>query len=185
MARSKHPSIIFKRSGSTPGNRPTPGTAYGNLSFSPDECFLDRFHYSLNSMFTCKKIRNGSTYLDTHLSANDYYCEQEQVSGIWIGKGAERLGIADQPIEKEDAAFEALRVNQHPDGSGKLTPRNVDSSIRFFDFQCSAQKSVSIMAVMMEDRRLYEAHDRASRAALAELERFRGHPDGSGTPQAS
>ena len=105
-------------------------------------------------MFTCKKIRNGSTYLSTHLSANDYYCEQEQVSGIWVGKGAERLGIAGQAIGKEDSAFEALRLNQHPDGSGKLTPRNVSNSIRFFDFQCAPHKSVSIMAVMMEDRRL-------------------------------
>jgi conjugative relaxase-like TrwC/TraI family protein len=117
-------------------------------------------------MFTCKKIRNGSTYLDTHLSANDYYCEQEQVTGVWVGKGAERLGIAGQTVEKEDVAFEALRLNQHPDGSGPLTPRKAENSIRFFDFQCSAQKSVSLMAVMMEDRRLYDAHDRATRKAL-------------------
>ena len=84
-----------------------------------------------------QKIRNGSTYLSTHLSANDYYCEQEQVSGLWVGKGAERLGIAGQAIGKEDSAFEALRLNQHPNGSGKLTPRNVTNSIRFFDFQCA------------------------------------------------
>ena len=131
-------------------------------------------------MFTCKKIRNGSTYLSTHLSANDYYCEQEQVSGIWVGKGAERLGIAGQAIGKDDSAFEALRLNQHPDGSGKLTPRNVSNSIRFFDFQCAPHKSVSIMAVMMEDHRLYEAHDRASRAALGELERFAAIQTGQG-----
>src|SRR4029450_4716639 len=98
-------------------------------------------------MFTCKKIRNGSTYLGTHLSANDYYCEQEQVSGVWVGKGAERLDIAGQTIEKEDAAFDALRRNQHPDSSGPLTPRKAENSIRFFDFQCSAQKSVSLMAI--------------------------------------
>jgi conjugative relaxase-like TrwC/TraI family protein len=131
-------------------------------------------------MFTCKKIRNGSTYLSTHLSANDYYCEKEQVTGMWVGKGAERLGIEGQAIEKEDSAFEALRLNRYPDGSGKLTPRNVDNSIRFFDFQCSAQKSVSIMAVMMEDRRLFDAHDRASRAALTELERFAAIQTGQG-----
>ncbi len=82
-------------------------------------------------MFTCKKIRNGSAYLSTHLSANDYYCEQEQVTGVWLGKAAERLGISGQAIERNDAAFEALRLNQHPDGSGKLTPRNVRDSIRF------------------------------------------------------
>ena len=123
-------------------------------------------------MFTCKKIRNGSTYLGTHLSANDYYAKNEQVIGRWVGKGAQLLGIEEESIESKDPVFEALRLNQHPNGSGQLTPRNAENSIRFFDFQCSAQKSVSIMAVTMEDRRLYEAHDRATRAALAELERF-------------
>ena len=89
-------------------------------------------------MLTCKKIRNGSTYLGTHLSANDYYCEQEQVSGVWVGKGAERLGIAGQTIEKEDAAFEALRLNQHPDNSGPLTPSGKPGkfSISVVRFNC-------------------------------------------------
>ena len=97
-----------------------------------------------------------------------------------MGKGAEMLGIGGQAIEKDDSAFEALRLNQHPNGSGQLTPRNAENSIRFFDFQCSAQKSVSIMAVTMEDRRLYDAHDRATRTALAELEKFAAIQAGQG-----
>jgi conjugative relaxase-like TrwC/TraI family protein len=99
---------------------------------------------------------------------------------VWVGKGAQLLGIRDRGIEKEDALFEALRLNQHPDGSGKLTPRNMDNSIRFYDFQCSAQKSVSIMAITLGDRRLYEAHDRATRIALAELEKFAAIQAGQG-----
>jgi len=132
-------------------------------------------------MFTCAKIRDGSTYLSSHLSANDYYAEGEHVTGTWIGKGAELLGLQDLPIGKEDAAFEALRLNQHPCGSGQLTPRNVQDSIRFYDFQCAPHKSVSVMAVTLGDARLGEAHDRASRRALVELEKFaavqtsRGH----------
>ena len=84
-------------------------------------------------MFTCKKIRNGSTYLDTHLSANDYYCEQEQVSGIWIGKGAERLGIAGQAIEKY-GCFAALRPTTS-DSAGPLTPRKKRRISLFLDFR--------------------------------------------------
>ena len=113
-------------------------------------------------MFTCAKIKDGSTYLSSHLTANDYYCENEHVTGIWVGKGAERLGLSGDPIGKDDAAFEALRRNLLPDGSGRLTPRRAEGGIRFFDFQCSAQKSVSIMAVTLEDQRLYAAHDRAA-----------------------
>ncbi len=123
-------------------------------------------------MFTCAKIKDGSTYLSSHLTANDYYCENEHVTGVWVGKGAERLGLSGDSIGKDDAAFEALRRNLLPDGSGRLTPRRAENGIRFFDFQCSAQKSVSIMAVTLEDQRLYAAHDWAAATAFAELERF-------------
>jgi hypothetical protein len=44
--------------------------------------------------------------------------------------------------------------------------------VKFFDFQCSAQKSVSIMAVTMGDTRLLAAHDAAAALAFGELERF-------------
>ncbi len=123
-------------------------------------------------MFTCAKIKDGSTYLSNHLSANDYYCESEQVIGTWLGKGAERLGLESKAIGKDDWVFEALRTNRSPDGSGRLTPRTAKDGVRFFDFQCSAQKSVSLMAVTLGDRRLFDAHDRAARKAFSELERF-------------
>ncbi len=42
----------------------------------------------------------------------------------------------------------------------------------FFDFQCSAQKSVSLMAVLVGDERLREAHQSAAMTAFVELERF-------------
>ena len=44
-------------------------------------------------MFTSAKIRNGSTYLENHLSANDYYAKGERVKGQWVGQGAESLGL--------------------------------------------------------------------------------------------
>jgi conjugative relaxase-like TrwC/TraI family protein len=114
-------------------------------------------------MFTCAKIKNGKTYLSKHLTANDYYNEKEHVTGHWIGRGAEMLGLENQPINAKNKAFEALRNNLNPKTGEQLTPRrNDENSIRFFDFQCSAQKSVSIMAVVADDTRLYAVHDRAA-----------------------
>src|SRR5437773_12373198 len=98
-------------------------------------------------MFTCAKIKDGSTYLSSHLTANDYYCENELVTGVWVGKGAERLGLSGDTIAKDDAAFEALRRNLLPDGSGRLTPRRAEDRLRSFDFQRSAQNHVTAMAV--------------------------------------
>ena len=130
-------------------------------------------------MFTCAKIKNGSTYLGSHLTANDYYCEHEPVGGHWVGVAADRLGLTGKSIGRGDAAFESLRKNLLPDGSGRLTPRRAEKGVRFFDFQCAPHKSVSIMAVVMNDRRLYEAHDRAATKAFSELERFAAFRSGS------
>jgi conjugative relaxase-like TrwC/TraI family protein len=90
------------------------------------------------------------------------------------------LDLEGRTIGKDDPDFEALRLNQNPAGSGQLTPRNVENAIRFFDFQCSAQKSVSIMAVTLGDHHLVEAHDRAAAKAFSELEKFAAIQTGQG-----
>ena len=48
----------------------------------------------------------------------------------------------------------------------------VSNRVAFFDSQCSAQKSVSILVVLGGDKRLRTAHEEVARIALAELERF-------------
>ena len=122
-------------------------------------------------MFTMAKIRNGVSYLEQHLSANDYYSEKETVTGHWQGRAAEQLGLQGE-IAAQDQAFERLRENRHPGDGRKLTPRDGENRVRFFDFQCSAQKSVSIMAVTLGDERLLTAHDQAAAAAFVQLEKF-------------
>ena len=68
---------------------------------------------------------------------------------------------------------------RHPQGRagilcgrhGNARPRD-PGQVCFFDFQVSAQKSVSIMAITLGDERLVEGHRRAADRAFAELERF-------------
>ena len=123
-------------------------------------------------MFTMAKLRDASTYLANHLSANDYYSEKESVAGEWRGQGAERLGLAGRSIGAHDEAFEQLRCNRHPLTGRKLTARNGVGRIAFLDFQCSAPKSVSLLAVTFGDERLRKAHRDAVTVAFGELERF-------------
>ncbi|MBI5771178.1 MAG: relaxase domain-containing protein [Verrucomicrobia bacterium] len=118
------------------------------------------------------KLRDGSTYLANHLTANDYYSEKESVTGVWVGQAAERLGLAGREICAHDDAFERLRGNRHPLTGRKLTARTGDGRIVFLDFQCSAPKSVSLLAVTFGDERLRQAHREAVSVAFAELERF-------------
>ena len=148
-------------------------------------------------MFTMAKIRNGSTYLSEHLTANDYYNEQEQIQGIWWGLGAKEFGLDGLPVEtvkilerdfekkhgrppspeekkqlQGSLAFERLRLNLHPITGAPLTPRTGTDRIAFFDFQCSAQKSVSVMSLVGGDSRIKEAHEKALKIAFNELESF-------------
>jgi len=91
------------------------------------------------------KMRDGAQWLSNHYAANDYYCEGEKVVGTWVGKGAEIFGIEGRSIEPQDEAFLAIFSGKTPSGE-KLKQR--DSDIIGYDFQCSVQKSVSIMAIL-------------------------------------
>ena len=130
-------------------------------------------------MFTGKPQKNraaATTYFDEHLSHNDYYTqdvEPGQQAGQWIGLGAEKLGLKPETSVTRDA-FLHLCDNQHPETGERLTLVMARERRLFFDFQCAPPKSVSILAVTMNDRRIVQAHREASTLALRELEQFAG-----------
>ena len=119
-------------------------------------------------MITVSQIRNGSGYMRNHLSANDYYSEDEQIVGQWHGKAAWMLGFEGEDVTEE--AFEALRSNRHPETGAKLTPRR--PKVAFHDFVISAPKSASIAAMVGGDQRIVEAFDRCVLRAFERLENF-------------
>ena len=128
-------------------------------------------------------LSNAEKYFEEHLQLGDYYSQENQVFGEWVGTGAELLGLAG--VVKE-ADFLKLCRNEHPDGDGKLTQRlkttrwdeeqmaEVANRRVFYDFTFSPPKSVSIQAFIAEDRRILDAHNRAIRIAAKELECFAG-----------
>src|SRR5438105_12817922 len=127
-------------------------------------------------MFTAvahKSLAGAEGYFVEHLSQNDYYAAGEIRPGQWIGIGAERLGLsAGHEVSREQ--FCALCENRHPQTGERLTQRqNAQDQRRvFFDFTCSAPKSVSVVAVTLDDQRLVEAHQESARIAFGELEAF-------------
>lgn len=128
-------------------------------------------------MWTMAKMRSGARWLNNHYAANDYYSEKERVVGEWRGRASERIGVAGCSIQGEDPAFLALFAGRTPGGE-KLKQR--ESKIIGYDFQCSAQKSVSIMAMVGGDERLIEAHRQAVREAFTELESLAAMQTGQG-----
>jgi len=125
-------------------------------------------------MFTAvaqKNLADAEGYFDEHLAQNDYYAAGEIRPGQWIGAGAERLGLKNAVTRDE---FHALCENQNPNDDKRLTQRQEKANQRrvFYDFTCSAPKSVSVLAVTMNDDRLVAAHEKATRVAFRELETF-------------
>jgi conjugative relaxase-like TrwC/TraI family protein len=129
-------------------------------------------------------LKNAKEYFEEHLCVGDYYSEGEHVSGHWIGKGAERLGLRGHVKQDE---FLRLCENLHPQTGELLTQRKkttrwtlgekgeeseVANRRVFYDFTISPPKDVSILALVGADQRITAAHDRAIASAIAELEQF-------------
>ena len=124
-------------------------------------------------------LANAKSYFREHLAIGDYYREGQQVSGEWFGEAAKALRLTGGVTE---AGFNALCDNVHPQNGGCLTQRM--NSVRqeggetkinrrvFYDFTFSPPKSVSVAALVAGDDRIFEAHEQAVRAALAEFEMF-------------
>jgi conjugative relaxase-like TrwC/TraI family protein len=125
-------------------------------------------------MFTAiahKNLTAAENYSDEHLAQNDYYAAGEVRPGQWIGAGADRLGLKNGATRDQ---FHALCENQNPETGERLTQRQRKEGQRrvFYDFTCSAPKSVSVLAVMLADERLVTAHEAATRIAFREIETF-------------
>jgi conjugative relaxase-like TrwC/TraI family protein len=129
-------------------------------------------------------LKNAESYFREHLKVGDYYMEGRTVSGEWIGDGAKKLNLSGVTSEKD---FINLCRNMNPQTGEQLTPRmngkrtSVDKNgvsheyanrRVFFDFTISPPKSVSIAALVGNDKRIIEAHDKAVRLAMSQFEVF-------------
>ncbi|MCI0534346.1 MAG: relaxase domain-containing protein [Verrucomicrobiales bacterium] len=127
-------------------------------------------------MFTVvaqRSLSRAEDYFDEHLSVNDYYTKEALRPSQWIGQGVEQLGLQQGQVVTR-GAFRALCENVRPQTGQRLTQRQNGQGNRriFYDFVCSPPKSVSILAVCMNDQRLGTAHEEAAKVALRELETF-------------
>src|SRR6266516_4866807 len=130
------------------------------------------------------RVGDAKKYFREHLAVGEYYTEGQQVPGHWFGKGAEDLGLAGVTTEEQ---FARLCDNLHPQTCQRLTQRQkttrtemgADGRERdranrrvFYDFTFSPPKSVSIAALVGDDPRIVEAHERAVAMALNQLQPF-------------
>ena len=134
------------------------------------------------SVVAQKSLADAQQYFEEHLAQNDYYAAGEIRPGQWIGAGAQRLCLS-QEVTRDQ--FYALCENRNPGTGEQLTQRTQKEGQRrvFYDFTCSPPKSVSVLAVTLDDDRLVSAHEESAKLAFRELETFAatrvrkpGHP---------
>jgi conjugative relaxase-like TrwC/TraI family protein len=124
-------------------------------------------------MLTAKVVYDSGGAAHYFESADDYYDKGQ--NGEWQGKGADALGLLGK-VDREQ--FRTLLDGVLPDGTStrKFKPKAASGKQpkerKGIDFTFSAPKSVSIQALMVGDARLIEAHDRAVKEAIAELEKL-------------
>jgi conjugative relaxase-like TrwC/TraI family protein len=128
-----------------------------------------------NPMMSLKKgslnASQAETYYEEKYTQDDYYSEQQRVTGRWMGKGAAELGLAGD-VSRED--FSALLQGFHPRSGAVLVPKasGYDHHAAGWDGVFNAPKSVSTQALVGEDHRLLEGHKLAVERALVGVEKY-------------
>jgi len=109
-------------------------------------------------------------YYAREYSRGDYYeHDTKERKGEWAGRGAERLGLRG---EVGRPAFHSLLEGRSPDGVQLIAAEAATDKHRAgWDFTASADKSVSIVALVGGDERVTQAHRIAVDRSLIELER--------------
>ncbi len=130
----------------------------------------------LAGMFHASRALSASGaagYYEREYKRGDYYtCSADAgvSQGRWYGLGAGELGLRGD-VRQDD--FVALLEGRAPTGDQLVEAQLATGRRRAgWDFTCSADKTVSIAALVFQDERLAEAHAAAVGRALRELETF-------------
>ncbi len=117
---------------------------------------------------TLKGVDAGAYYVE---QLPNYYLDSGEPRGIWLGVGAQQLGISG---EVGDDAFLAVMAGMDPRRPDRhLGRRYDDKSVRGFDVTASAPKSVSVLWALGDEgvrRSVLDAHDTAVRELAGWIE---------------
>lgn len=106
-----------------------------------------------------------------YYTAEDNYYFLGESSTEWFGKGAEQLGLAGLSVDS--TRFENVLKGHISDDANLAHFRNGKNVHQAgYDFVFSAPKSVSVLALVAEDKSLLAAHQNAVKKALSEIETF-------------
>ncbi len=104
----------------------------------------------------------------SYFTTADYFAPgQQELKGVWHGKGAARLGLSGE-IEQKD--WDALCDNRHPATGEKLTSRQKSDRRIGYDFNFHVPKSVSILYGITGDPRILTAFRESVHETMCDME---------------
>src|SRR5215210_6653510 len=109
-------------------------------------------------------------YYQEQYTQDDYYTEEQRITGQWFGEGTALLGLQGEVTLE---AFRAVLTGHDPRTGQVLVPPTQDGKRRAgWDATFNAPKSVSLQVLIGGDVRLRDAHRQAVQHALTEFERY-------------
>ncbi|MEP1782123.1 MobF family relaxase [Reichenbachiella sp.] len=117
-------------------------------------------------------------YYQQGLSLDDYY-RNDQVKAFYNGKLAERLGLKDVEVTKEN--FSSLLHGIDPKSGERLRIRDIQNPRVGFDFTVNANKSISLIYSITKDPAILSALHHANTQMMKEIESYAQYQQSSET----
>lgn len=127
----------------------------------------DKLH-SMIRMIQSNSADQAKAYFSDALSKSDYYVNDQELSGTFRGRLAERLGIKG-PATRE--AFFDLSENRNPITKENLTPRTKDNRTTGYDINFHCPKSVSVLHVLSKDNHILSAFEKSVYETMQDIEK--------------
>ena len=105
-------------------------------------------------MIQSTSAAQAKSYFNNALQKSDYYVNDQELSGSFHGRLAERLRL-NKTVTKEK--FSCLVENLHPATGNKLTQRNAKQRTVGYDINFHCPKSVSVLHVLSKDNHILDA----------------------------
>lgn len=119
-------------------------------------------------MLSLSRVSSASGASSYYEQEDNYYFLGEATTA-WFGKGAESLGLSGA-VNRED--FKHVLEGKLPNGESLEHMVNGENKHRpGYDLTFSAPKSVSILALVVGDKAVLDAHNKAVKFALTEIEK--------------
>lgn len=121
-------------------------------------------------MLSVAKVSNSQGAASYYEQKDNYYFQGSE-SMSWFGKAAEKLGLAGKDVDID--IFKNILDGKLTDGTDLSYVKNgINRHRAGYDFTFSAPKSVSVLALVEEDKDVLEAHKIAVTKALSEIEQL-------------